>query len=120
MCSSDLVGFTLTGQQARQQLGSLTASTGGAYYAAADGPALSRALVAATINRFPYTVYDASGAVVAKGEAGDRGQELNAGTYRVVVQAGDDQLTMDKVVIDVAGSAAVRVTRKGDAFVLDR
>jgi len=36
-------------------------------------------------------VYHASGAAVARGEAGDRGQELTAGTYRVVVQAGDDQ-----------------------------
>jgi hypothetical protein len=116
----NIVGFTLTGQQARQQLGALTASTGGHYYAAADGPALGRALVAATINRFPYTVYDASGAVAAKGEAGDRGQELNAGTYRVVVQAGDDELTLEHVVIEVAGSAGLRVTRKGDAFVLER
>ena len=116
----NIVGFTLTGQQARQQLGTLTASTGGAFYAAADGPALSRALVAATINRFPYTVYDASGAVVARGEAGDRGQELNAGTYRLVVQAGDDQLTMNTVTVEVGGSAALRVVRKGGAFALER
>jgi hypothetical protein len=116
----NIVGFTLTGQQARQQLGSLTASTGGAYYAAADGPALSRALVAATISRFPYTVYDANGTAVASGEAGDRGQELTAGSYRIVVQAGDDKLTLDNVVIGVAGSAGVRVVRKGDAFVLER
>ncbi len=114
----NIVGFTLTGQQARQQLGALTASTGGAYYAAADGPALSHALVAATISRFPYTVYDAGGAAVATGEAGDRGQELTAGTYRIVVQAGDDRLTLDKVVVDVAGSSGVRVVRKGDTFVL--
>ena len=116
----NIVGFTLTSQQARQQLGALTASTGGAYYAAADGPALTRALVAATINRFPYTVYDAAGTVVARGEAGDRGQELNAGTYRLVVQAGDDQLAMEKLVVDVAGSSAVHVVRKAEGFALER
>jgi Mg-chelatase subunit ChlD len=116
----DIVGFTLSSLQARQQLGTLTASTGGAYYAAADGPALTRALVAATINRFPYTVYDASGAAVAHGEAGDRGQELNAGTYRVVVQAGDDRLTIEQVSVGVGASAGVRVVRKSDGFVLEQ
>lgn len=116
----DIVGFTLTGQQARQQLGALTASTGGAFYAAADGPSLTHALVAATISRFPYTIYNASGAAVAHGEAGDRGQELSAGTYRVVVQAGDDRLTMEHVIVDVAGSVGLRVTRKGTAFALER
>ena len=116
----NIVGFTLSRQQARQQLGTLTSSTGGAYYAAADGAALTHALVAATIRRFPYTVYDAGGAEVAHGEAGDRGQELTAGTYRVVVQAGDDRLTMEQVVVGVAGSIGVRVVRKGDGFALER
>ncbi len=98
----------------------MTSATGGAYYTAADGPSLTRALVAATISRFPYTVFDRAGAIVARGEAGDPGQELTAGDYKVVVQAGDDQLALDNVSIAVAGSAGVRVTRKGDRFVLER
>lgn len=115
-----IVGFTLKEGQAQQQLGALTSATGGAYYSAADGPSLTRALVAATISRFPYTVFDRAGAIVARGEAGDPGQELTAGDYKVVVQAGDEQLVLDNVSIAVAGSAGVRVTRKGDRFVLER
>jgi Ca-activated chloride channel family protein len=115
-----IVGFTLKAQQAQRQLGALASATGGAYYTAADGPSLSRALVAATINRFPYTVFDQSGKAVAHGEAGDNGQELTAGDYKVVVQAGDEQLVLDRVSMTVAGSAAVRVTRKGDRFTLER
>ena len=80
----------------------------------------SRALVAATISRFPYTVCDRGGANVARGEAGDTGQELTAGGYKVVVHAGDEQLVLDNVSIAVAGGAGVRVTRKGDRFVLER
>jgi hypothetical protein len=115
-----IVGFTLKEQQAQQQLGALTAATGGAYYSASDGPSLTRALVAATISRFPYTVFDRAGAIVARGEAGDPGQELTAGDYKVIVQAGDEQLVLDNVSIAVAGGASVRVTRKGDRFALER
>lgn len=116
----NIVGFTLKDQRTRQQLGSFASTTGGSYYTAQDGPALSHALVAATISRFPYSVIDAAGVVVANGEAGDRGQELPAGTYRVVVQAGDDRLTLDGVGIAVAGNSGVKVTKKGDSFALER
>jgi hypothetical protein len=115
-----IVGFTLKEGSAQQQLGALTSATGGAYYSAADGPSLTRALVAATISRFPYTVFDRAGAIVARGEAGDAGQELMAGDYKVVVQAGNEELVLDNVSIAVAGGAGVRVTRNGDRFVLRR
>ncbi len=113
-----MVGFTLTGKQAQQQLGALASASGGVYYSAEDGPALSRALVAATISRFPYSILDASGAVVARGEAGDNGQELPAGTYRIVVQAGDTAIALDGVAVAAGGTSAVRVQRQGDRFVL--
>jgi hypothetical protein len=45
---------------------------------------------------------------------------LTAGGYKVVVHAGDEQLVLDNVSIAVAGGAGVRVTRKGDRFVLER
>ena len=61
----NIVGFTLQGQAAQKALGSLAASTGGAYYGAANGAALSRALTAATITKFPFSVKDATGKVVA-------------------------------------------------------
>lgn len=116
----NIVGFTLKGQQARQQLGSLAASTGGSYYAAEDGPALTRALVAATISRFPYSVLSASGATIGKGEAGDKGLELPPGDYRVVVDAGGEQLVIDRIAVAAGRDATVRVVRQRDRFALER
>jgi len=116
----NIVGFTLTGQTAKQQLGALASESGGHYYTAADGPALSRAVVAATINRFPYSVTDATGAVVAQGEAGDPGQEVPAGTYTLVVKAGDESLSLAGVTMVAGHDLGVRVVRKGDGFGLER
>jgi Mg-chelatase subunit ChlD len=115
-----IVGFTLNNQKARQELGAMATATGGNYYSAEDGGALTRALVSATINRFPYSIISASGAIVARGEAGDKGQELPAGDYKLVVQAGDEALTIDRLSIAPARDATVRVVRNGDRFALDR
>jgi hypothetical protein len=116
----NIVGFTLQGQAAQKSLGSLAASTGGAYYGAADGASLSRALTAATITKFPFSVKDASGKVVAEGEAGDAGHDLAPGDYTVLVQAGDQTLTLAHVTVALGQTATVRVTRKGDSFVVSR
>ena len=116
----DIVGFTLVGQQARKALGGLAAATGGAYYGAQDGAALSRALTAATITAFPFTVQDAGGHVVASGQAGDAGHDLDAGDYTVIVQAGDQTLTLPHVTVALGQTASVHVTRKGDSFVVSR
>jgi Mg-chelatase subunit ChlD len=115
-----IVGFTLANQKARQELGAMATATGGSYYSADDGRALTRALVAATINRFAYSVISASGATVAQGEAGDKGQELPPGDYKLVVQAGDEALVLDRLSMAAANDATVRVVRKGDRFALDR
>ena len=116
----NIVGFTLQGQAAQKALGTLAASTGGAYYRAADGAALSRALTAATATKFPFSVQDASGVVVAQGEAGDAGHDLAPGDYTIVVQAGDHALTLPHVTVVLGQTATVHLTRKGDAFVLNR
>ena len=116
----NIVGFTLQAQTAQKALGSLAASTGGAYYGAANGAALSRALTAATITRFPFSVKDATGKVVAEGEAGDPGHDLAPGDYTIVVQAGDQALTLPHVTVALGQTATVRVTRKGDSFVVSR
>ena len=116
----NIVGFTLQGQAAQKALGSLAASTGGAYYSAANGAALSRALTAATITKFPFSVKDANGKIVAEGEAGDAGHDLAPGDYTIVVKAGDQALTLQHVTVATGQTATVRVTRKGDSFVLGR
>ena len=116
----NIVGFTLTGQKAKDDLGSLTSAAGGHYYTAADGPALSRAVVAATISRFPYSVIDASGAVVAEGEAGDPGQEVAPGQYRLIVKAGEESIALDGLSVELGKDVSVRIVHKGDGFAVAR
>jgi hypothetical protein len=116
----NIVGFTLAGAQARAPLAGLAASTGGAYLSAQDGPSLARAIVAAATDRFPYTVLGAKGETVAAGDAGDAGAELPAGTYRVVVQAGADDITLEGVAIVRGADTKLRIVRKGDRFAVER
>jgi len=116
----NIVGFTLRGPEAQQALGSLATATGGAYFGAQDGTALAHALAAATVTSFPFAIKDATGKVVAQGEAGDAGRDLPPGDYTVVVQAGDQSIALPHVTIAVGQTAGVRVTRKGDGFAVVR
>ena len=116
----NIVGFTLKGAGVRESLNDLARSTGGAYYGAADGPALSRALTAATITRFPFRVEDANGKVVAEGEAGDSGVDLPAGDYTVTVEAGLQHLTIARVTVAAGQPASVRITRTANGFAIAR
>jgi hypothetical protein len=115
-----IVGFTLQGPQARRSLAALATATGGAYYAAQSGEALSRALVTAAISSFPFSIKDASGKVVAQGEAGDSGHDVPPGDYTIVVQAGDRTITLPHVAVALGQTHALRVTRKGDGFALEQ
>ncbi len=116
----NIVGFTLAGAQARAPLAGLAGSTGGAYLSAQDGPSLARAIVAAATDRFPYKVLNAMRETVAAGDAGDAGAELPAGTYRVVVQAGADDITLEGVAIARGADTKLRIVRKGDRFAVER
>ena len=118
--SLNIVGFTLAGRQAQQQLAAVASSTGGVYYSAADAGALARAVTSATVSSFPYTVYAAGGQAVANGEAGDAGRELAPGDYRVVVKAGDEEIAIDRVAIAPGAEVMLRVTRASDKFTIER
>jgi hypothetical protein len=115
----NIVGFTLKGAQAQKSLSDLAGSTGGAYYAASDGPALARALDA-SIDKFPFTVTDASGKTVAQGEAGDRGVDLPAGEYTVSVEAGSQHLTLPHIAVTAGQPLKVRVARTANGFAISR
>jgi hypothetical protein len=116
----NIVGFTLTGQKAKDELGSLTSATGGHFYTAADGPALSRAVVAATISRFPYSIVDAAGTVVAEGEAGDTGQDVPPAQYKLIVKAGEESMALDGLSVELGKDVGVRIVHKGDGFAVVR
>jgi hypothetical protein len=105
--------------QAQKSLSELAGSTGGAYYTAADGPALERALNA-TIDTFPFTVVDASGKTVAQGQAGDAGVDVPAGQYALVVEAGSQRLTLPRLALIAGQPVNVRIRRTPTGFVLAR
>jgi hypothetical protein len=116
----NIVGFTLTGQEVERQLSAFAESTGGHYYGAQNGDALTRALLMAAVEKFPYTVFDAAGRQVAAGEAGQNASEVPAGDYRVVVRAGDEQLAADHVTVTQGSETFVRIVLKGDRFAIER
>ena len=82
-----ILGFTLNGKQVQQDLTQFAQATGGRYYSAQDGAALGRALLMATVDKMPFTVFDATGHQVAAGETDSPSVELAPGEYKVVVRA---------------------------------
>ena len=115
----DIVGFTLTGQQVQRDLTQFAEATGGRYYRAENAQSLARALLIAATEKIPYEVYDSSGKQVAAGLAGDDGQELPAGDYRVAVKAGDQHLVAEHVTVATGKDAAITVTVRNDQFELE-
>ncbi len=116
----NIVGFTITGQQAQKQLASFAQSTGGRFYAAQNGAALAQALQLAAVDRFPYTVYDGAGKQVAAGEAGGEPEQLPPGEYSVVVNAGTTNLTAQHVKVVLAQQTAVKIVFKNDQLGLEQ
>jgi len=115
----NIVGFT-TGQVVQKQLGGFAQATGGRFYAADNGPALARALQMAAVDRFPYSVLDATGKEVAAGEAGSGTEELAPGEYTVVVNAGTTSLKAEHVHVELARETTLRITQKNDQFALEQ
>jgi hypothetical protein len=116
----NIVGFTLTGKAVQQQLGRFAQATGGHFYAADSGPALARALQIAAVDRFPYTVTDATGKEVAAGEAGAGAEQLPPGEYTVVVNAGGTSLKAEHVRVVLAQQTTVNIATKNDQFILEQ
>ncbi|PYR75281.1 MAG: hypothetical protein DMF86_15630 [Acidobacteria bacterium] len=115
----NIVGFTLKGKQVQEQLTTLAQSTGGQYYGAQSGQALARALWIATIDKIPYSILDASGKEVAKGDAGAPPEELPPGDYTVVIKAADQELR-ENVTVATGVDTTLKVVLKGDKFVVER
>jgi len=118
----NIVGFTLKGKEkedVERLMRPFAEATGGHYYYAENGEALARALSVAALNKFPYEVFDSTGQQVAKGQAGPLSEALQPGEYKVVVHAGEQELT-EKVTVTAKTDTVLRVVRKGEQFVLER
>jgi hypothetical protein len=118
--SLQILGFTLTGQQVEQQLTQFAQAAGGRYYHAQDGETLGRALLMAAVDKMPFTVFDATGHQVAKGDTDSAGIELSPGDYKVVVRAADQELVAEHVAVPARGDAVLKIVVKNDRFELQR
>ena len=94
----DIAGFTVTGKAVEAQLRSFAESTGGHYYSAEDGDALTRSLQAAAV-KFPYKVFDQAGRQVAAGQTDGAPADLPPGDYKVVVYSGEREISSTQVKI---------------------
>jgi hypothetical protein len=117
--SLSIVGFTLAGRQAQKQLADVASVTGGLYYSAADAATLAQALTSAAVSTFPYVIYTSAGRALVSGEAGDAGNELAPGDYRVVVRAAEQEVAIEKVTVTPGGSVVLRIVRKAGTFALE-
>jgi len=116
----NVVGFTLTDKKVRGQLTTFAEATGGHFYAAQSGDALARAVLMAAVEKFSYVILDASGRQVASGEAGGSPAELPPGDYKVVVNAGGEEVTAGPITVVVGTETVLKVVIKGDRFAIER
>jgi Ca-activated chloride channel family protein len=72
----NIVGFAVTDPRIQEDLAAFSQSISGRFCPAQSRPALGDALSIAAIEKFPYTVFDATGKQVAAGEAGGLSEEL--------------------------------------------
>jgi hypothetical protein len=115
----NIVGFALKkNAKVQKDLSGFAEATGGLFYAAEDGTALADALMVASVDKFPYTVYDGAGKAVLSGDAGSGSDQLPAGDYKVVVKAGTKELVAPNVTIGLGQAVTLTITMKKGQLVL--
>jgi hypothetical protein len=115
----NIVGFTLTSENAVAELTALAGSTGGRYYSAQDGEQLSRAVKLAALHRLPYDILDKTGKVLVSGQTSELSRELPPGEYRIKVDALG-QVLEDSLTIVANETTSIGLGVEGDRFVLRR
>ena len=115
----NIVGFTLTSETVRNELGTLAGSTGGNYYSAQDGAQLARAVKLAALQRLPYDIFGPSGKLVVSGQTSELSRELSPGKYRISIDALGQVLEESfEILPDQTTTLAFGV--EGDRFVFRR
>jgi hypothetical protein len=115
----NIVGFAVTDPRVQKDLAGFSQGTNGRFYAAQSGAALGDALLIAAIEKFPYTVFDATGKQVAAGEAGGPPEELPPGDYRIVVKAGAKEIVAPRVTVALGQTTTLKIVLKGDQLALE-
>jgi len=115
----NIVGFTLTSENAVAELTALAGSTGGRYYSAQDGAQLSRAVKLAALHRLPYDIFDASGKLLVSGQTSELSRELAPGKYRIRIDALG-QVLEEPLTIVPDQTTMLGLGVEGDRFVIRR
>ena len=114
----NIVGFAVANPKTQADLAGFAQNTGGLFYAAKDGAALGDALLAATTEKFPYTVYDTAGKALVSSEAGAGSDEVPPGAYRVVVRVGTRELVAPKVTVALGQSVTLKIAMRDGKLTL--
>jgi hypothetical protein len=115
----NIVGFTITGENVANELGTLAGSTGGRYYSAQDGAQLSRAVKLAALHRLPYDILTIGGTIVASGQTSELSRELPPGKYRIRID-GLGQKLEEPLTIAPNETTVISLGVENDRFVLRR
>jgi hypothetical protein len=115
----NIVGFTITGEATKGELGALAGSTGGRFYSAQDGAQLSRAVMLAALHRLPYDILDQSGKILVSGQTSELSRELPPGTYRLRIDALG-QVLEESITITPNQTTSLALGVEGDRFVIRR
>lgn len=95
--SLNIVGFAIDDAQLETQFKSWAALAGGRYFSADDEDGLNQSIQEAL--QIPFKVFDLSGTEVAEGLVGGAPLELEAGTYRIVVEVSPAKV-FEQVIIE--------------------
>jgi hypothetical protein len=127
----DIIGFTLTGKRATDNMVAFAGATGGRYYTAANGSQLADALLQATSpsqfavpvapppppppadpvpEDFAFEIFNATNEKVAAGRTGnvDSGLDLEPGVYRVVLHDGAKRIELAGLRLQAAQALELR------------
>jgi hypothetical protein len=85
----NIVGFAIKNPKVQKDLAGFSQATGGLFYSAESGAGLADALMVAAVEKFPYTIYDASGEGRAHGRGGLRQRRASAGRLQGRGHGGD-------------------------------
>jgi Mg-chelatase subunit ChlD len=108
----NIVGFALTEESLKQQLATLSASTGGRFFDANNADALRSELKQAIA--VPYDVFDSGDVLVGSGLIGEEPIKLPEGRYTIKVHSASGIVEIPVVEIKADSKTTIGLTKTGD------
>jgi Mg-chelatase subunit ChlD len=108
----NIVGFGLTTADDKAAMTAVASAARGVFYPAADARALASAIDQALA--VPFSVLDATGAVVARGSVGSAPATVPAGELTVRIDTADRPILIEHVVVLDGKASSIELTKDGD------